>query len=134
MKTIISYWIGFALILVMFAINLYISNGELVQSRSLLQNEISKNSTCNYLTDSLHRMNTSLSKFKTLTFAMIHRDESVKELKHQVGDIVTMKSDSVKGVIEDVIIGGGKYSYYIKYRVLFSDKTTREVIPELIFN
>jgi len=44
-----------------------------------------------------------------------------------------MKNDSAKVVIEDVLIGGGKYNYYIKYRVLLKDNTSRETVPELIY-
>lgn len=48
-------------------------------------------------------------------------------------EIVMMKNDSAKVVIEDVLIGGGKYNYYIKYRVLLKDNTSRETVPELIY-
>jgi hypothetical protein len=64
---------------------------------------------------------------------MIHRDEAINQLKHKVGDIVYLKNDSSRVVIEDVLIGGGKYNYYVKYRVLLKDNTTREMVPELIY-
>lgn len=83
--------------------------------------------------DSLNKANDELSKYKVLTKAMIYRDEAANQLKHKVGDMVYLKSDSARVVIEDVLIGGGKYNYYVKYRVLFKDNTTREMVPELIY-
>lgn len=44
-----------------------------------------------------------------------------------------MKNDSARVIVEDVLIGGGKYDYYVKFRVLFKDNTTKEVKPELIY-
>lgn len=83
--------------------------------------------------DSLNKANGELSKYKTLTQAMIHRDEATSQLKHNIGDMVYLKNDSSRVVIEDVLIGGGKYNYYVKYRVLLKDNTTREIVPELIY-
>jgi hypothetical protein len=64
---------------------------------------------------------------------MVHRDEVTSQLKHKVGELVYMKNDSSKVVIEDVLIGGGKYNYYVKYKVLYKDQSTKEVTPELIY-
>jgi hypothetical protein len=83
--------------------------------------------------DSLNKANGELSKYKALSQAMIHRDEATSQLKHKIGDMVYLKNDSSKVVIEDVLIGGGKYNYYVKYRVLLKDNTTREMVPELIY-
>lgn len=83
--------------------------------------------------DSLNKANGELSKYKVLTQAMIYRDEATNQLKHKVGDRVYLKSDSARVVIEDVLIGGGKYNFYVKYRVLLKDNTTREIVPELIY-
>jgi len=98
-----------------------------------LNKELLEKTTCVYLRDSLFKANTDLSKFKTLTMAMVHREEATSQLKHKVGDLVYMKNDSAKVVIEDVLIGGGKYNYYIKFKVLYKDNTTKEVVPELIY-
>lgn len=106
-------------------------------TKTALQNELKKEtllrSNCGYLKDSLIKLTNDLSKFKTLTMAMVHRDEATKQLKYEVGDIVLLKNDSSRVVIEDVLIGGGKYNYYVKYRVLLKDNTTREIVPELIY-
>jgi hypothetical protein len=98
-----------------------------------LQKELLLNSSCNHHVDSLEYINGELSKFKNLTMAMVHREEATKSLKYQVGDIVMLKSDSSRVVIEDLLIGGGKYNYFIKYRVLFKDDSRKEVTPEMIY-
>ncbi len=106
---------------------------ELANKNEKLAREQSISSTCSITRDSLFRANAELSKYKTLTQAMVHRDEITSQLKHNIGDLVYIKNDSAKVVIEDVLIGGGKYNYYVKYRVLLKDNTTREIVPELIY-
>lgn len=98
----------------------------------LLQEEADK-STCVYKRDSLLKEVMRLSTYKSLTKAMIHRDEATSLLKYGVGDRVCIKRDSSQGVISDVIIGGSKHQYYVKYKVLHKDNTIEEVIPELIY-
>lgn len=103
------------------------------KTNDALQKELLLNSSCNHHVDSLKYINGELSKFKNLTMAMVHREEATKSLKYQVGDIVMLKSDSSRVVIEDLLIGGGKYNYFIKYRVLFRDDSRKEVTPEMIY-
>lgn len=103
------------------------------ETNEKLLNEQSVSSTCSFTRDSLFKVNAELSKYKTLTQAMLHRDEATKQLKYKIGDVVYMKNDSSRVIIEDVLIGGGKYDYYVKFRVLFKDNTTKEVKPELIY-
>lgn len=98
-----------------------------------LQKELLKNASCNHYVDSLVYINGELSKFKSLTMAMIHKEEATRDLKYQVGDVVYLKQDSSRVVVEDLIIGGGKYNYFIKYRVLFKNDSRKEVTPEMIF-
>ncbi len=102
-----------------------------VNNKLLTEQSIS--STCSTTRDSLFKINNDLSKFKTLTMAMVHRNDATEQLKHKVGDVVYMKNDSAKVVIEDVLIGGGKYNYYIKFKILYKDQSTKEVVPELIY-
>ncbi len=98
-----------------------------------LLNEQSLNSTCTYKRDSLSKEVKSLSIYKSLTKAMVHRDEASALLVYKVGDFVYMKRDSARVVVSDIIIGGSKFEYYIKYKVLHKDNSTEEVIPELIY-
>ena len=106
---------------------------QVYEAQTQLEKERLAKATCLAIKDSLLRLNADLSKYKTLTMAMVHRDEVTGQLKHKVGDIVRIKNDSAKVVIEDVLIGGGKYNYYVKFKVLFKDQTTKEVTPELIY-
>jgi azurin len=102
------------------------------RTNEALQKELLLNSNCNHHVDSLQYINGELSKYQNLTLAMVHKNEALEGLK-VVGDIVYMKSDSSRVVIEDVVIGGGKYNYYIKYRVIFKDDKVKEVSPEMIY-
>ena len=83
--------------------------------------------------DSLKKVNWSLSKFKTLSEAMIFRDSVKINLPHTIGEIVRLKNDSSKVVVTDVLIGGGKYNYYIEYKILKKDNSTDLVSPEIIY-
>lgn len=98
-----------------------------------LLNEQKLNSTCSYKRDSLIQIVNELSIYRSLTQAMVNRDEATSSLKYKVGNIVYLKRDSDKVVISDIIIGGSKYEYYVKYKVLHKDNVSEEVIPELIY-
>lgn len=106
---------------------------DLAETNLKLQSEQQQNSNCSYTKDSLYKEVVSLSIYKPLTKAMVHRDEATSLLKYKVGDFVIMKADSSRAVISDIISGGSKFEYYVKYRVLYKDKTTEEVIPELVY-
>lgn len=98
-----------------------------------LLNEQKLNSTCSYKRDSLIQIVNELSIYRSLTKAMVNRDEATSPLRYKVGNMVYLKRDSTKVVISDIIIGGSKYEYYVKYKVLHKDNVSEEVIPELIY-
>jgi hypothetical protein len=106
---------------------------DLVNAQKQLLLEQQKNSTCVFKRDSLIREVKTLSIYQSLTKAMVHRDQATKLLKYKVGDQVYTKRDSSKVVISDVVIGGSQFEYYIKYRVLYKDNTTEELLPELVY-
>lgn len=134
-----TFWIfGFFIVLmgVVFTLMMFSMKDDkrkLDELTTKLSKEQSVSTSCSVSRDSLTRINAELSKYKTLTMAMVYRDDVTKDLKHKVGDIVRLKNDSAKVVIEDVLIGGGKYNYYLKFKVLLKDNTTREVVPELVY-
>lgn len=103
------------------------------KTQAELNKERSSKTSCFATRDSLFRENARLSIYKSLSLAMVHRDEATKELKYQFGDVAHMKLDSSRVVIKAVIIGGSKYDYYIKYKVQYKDKTVEEVEPELLY-
>ena len=83
--------------------------------------------------DSLNVIATTLSSYKSLTYAMIYRDSIRKTLKYKIGDIVYLKSDSSKVVIKDILAGGGKFEHYVKYEILRKDNKTELLSPELVY-
>ena len=83
--------------------------------------------------DSLMRINMYLAKYRALTEAMTYRDSIRLPMKYKVGDVVRLKRDSTRAVVSDIIVGGSGHEYYIKYKVLFKNNTTEEIIPELLY-
>lgn len=124
----------FAIIAYSSLVWVIVKDGKVQQeTNKKLQQEQSLNSTCRYKRDSLSKEVKTLSIYKSLTKAMVHRDEASALLVYKVGDFVYMKRDSARVVVSDIIIGGSKFEYYIKYKVLHKDNSTEEVIPELIY-
>jgi len=140
MKQNIINLVGIILILTLVGTDGYLryqsdtrANKERVELQDKLTSELELSTTCEYKVDSLSIANKRLSAYETLTLAMVHRDEAKSDITYGVGDIVYLKSDSSRVIISDVLIGGGQYNYYVKYRVLFDDDTTKELIPELVY-
>ena len=132
--------ISFTLIILILALVIY----NLSKSNSRKQNLIHelkiaiKNSNHKYQNsvsarDSLNRINAFLAKYRILTEAMTFRDSVTNPLKYKIGDVVRLKVDSSRAIINDIIIGGSKFSYYVKYKVLLKNRTEEEVIPEMIY-
>jgi len=83
--------------------------------------------------DSLSKENKLLSRYRSLTDAMVYRDSIRKPLMFTLGDIAHMKRDSSRVLIKDILVGGGKFNHYIEYKVEFRDKTIETVSPEFIY-
>ncbi len=83
--------------------------------------------------DSALNVINKLSNYRELSESMIYRDSIRKFLKYQVGDIVHKKLDSSKVIISDIITGGDKYTYYIKYIVTNKDNKLEEISPYTIY-
>lgn len=134
-KTIITIGIIVALALTVFflARTIKTKNKELADLNSKISEMEMLYSTATFKGDSLNALNIVLSKYKSLTYAMLYRDSIRKSLKYAVGDIVQLKSDSSKAVIKDILIGGGKFEHYMKYLVVRKDNTTELVSPELVY-
>lgn len=93
------------------AYKLYTSNQDNAEMKDKLSKEQLLNSTCSIQRDSLNKAVKRLSVYKSLTLAMVQRDEATELLKYKVGDFVYLKRDSSKVVISDIIIGGAHYEY-----------------------
>lgn len=135
-----KFWVGSFVILVLLGGYFYLdylkdqrNAKEREDAQKALLIELSGKTSCMYERDSLKRINFELAKYESLTLAMVHRDEATRDLKYKVGDIAYLKTDSSRVVVSDVLIGGSKYNYYIRYRVTFSDDTEKEVIPEFLY-
>lgn len=89
--------------------------------------------TLEYTKDSLAIINTLLSKYRALTDAMKYRDSVRLQMSYSVGDAVYIKRDSSRAIISDIIIGGSKHEYYVKYKILFKDGLEEEILPELLY-
>lgn len=85
------------------------------------------------LADSAIERNTILATHEPLTLSMIYRDSIRKLLKYKIGEIVFLKPDSSKAVIKDILVGGGKYEYYMKYQIVRKDYTSDIVTPEMVY-
>jgi hypothetical protein len=86
-----------------------------------------------YTKDSLMLINAFLAKYRTLTVAMTYRDSVRMSLKYQIGDVVRLKRDSTRAIISDIIVGGGKYEYYIKYKVMLKNGQEENVAQEMLY-
>lgn len=81
--------------------------------------------------DSVMAMNSMLYSQRQLTEAMNYRDQTTEDLL-KVGDPARFKPDSSLVFVKNVIIGGGKYLYYVEYEVQFKDHHSEMVAPEML--
>lgn len=115
--------------------NMKVKEKEL-QIKELQSKYSSENSRYNKISatkDSLMLINSFLAKYRALTEAMTYRDSVRIPMQYKIGDVVHLKRDSSRAIISDIVVGGSKYDYYIKYKVMFKDKTTEDIIPELLY-
>jgi hypothetical protein len=83
--------------------------------------------------DSLMLVNAFLARYRSLTVAMSYRDSVRLTMKYCIGDVVRLKRDSSRAIVNDIIVGGGKHEYYIKYEVIFKNGNKEELVPELLY-
>lgn len=104
-----------------------------IETQIQLANELSGKTSCIATKDSLKRENAQLSVYKTLTKAMVHRDEAAVLLAYKSGQTAHLKRDSSRVVITGIIVGGNKYNYFIQYSVEYPDGKPGYVDPSLIY-
>ena len=100
---------------------------------SYLVNESNSIERVSKTSDSLAGKLKYFKKYESLVDATFFRDSTISSLKYKAGDIVLLKPDSSKVVIKEIIIGGTKYEYYIKYKVILKDRSQLEITPELLY-
>lgn len=97
------------------------------------QQEITRLTMANRTIDSLSTIANHLIKYRGLVEAGYTRDSSRIVIPHKIGDIVKLKFDNSDVVITDIIVGGGQFEYYVRYRVMHSNRKTEEIAPEMVF-
>lgn len=101
--------------------------------QAMILKEKSDKSDCVRKRDSLAMEVKRLSIYESLSRSMAFRDDATALLRHKVGDVAYAKRDSARIIISDIVIGGSKYEYYVRYVVVRADNTMEEVAPELIY-
>lgn len=79
--------------------------------------------------DSLQKNLNFLWQYKTLVQASKVRDQVGANFNFYPGDRVRLKADSSVVVITDLIVGGNRYNYFIKFLVKNNKGTQSEVSP-----
>lgn len=100
---------------------------------SQYQSELLKNSKISFYSDSVKRVLTLLNKYRYVSESQSFRDSVLRLLAFKTGDIVFKKLDSSKVLITDVIIGGGRFDYYFRYKVLNKEGKEEELKPEFLY-
>jgi len=129
-----------ALIAILLLVVIYFMNRKINESKQkiqqlekvLLNSNIDSKNLLN-ARDSLIMINKFLSQYKVLTQAMTYRDNVRQPLKYSIGQSVYLRRDSSKAVVSDIVVGGGKHEYYIKYVVVFPDKTEESIVPDMLY-
>jgi len=140
MKKKVILIVVFSLVIIIMGYIIYSLNKKVEdknQEITILE-KASKNADIKYTNlmnskDSLMLIDAFLAKYRTLTVAMTYRDSVRLSMKYKIGDIAHLKRDSSKVVISDIIIGGGKYEYYIKYKVMLKNGQEEEIAQELLY-
>ena len=108
------------------------TNKKDLEMAKMLMTEANKSESYRYKNDSLATITRENIAYRELVRKMVARDMSGKSELPEVGSIVIFKNDSTRGVLSDIIIGGGKFDYYVKCRVVRKDGTATEIKPEML--
>ncbi|MBA3972377.1 MAG: hypothetical protein H0X46_09600 [Bacteroidetes bacterium] len=84
--------------------------------------------------DSLYRINMRFNKYRHAAESQAFRDSISRRMEYKPGDYAFTKTDSARVIITDIIIGGGLYDYYFRYRIMDRSGAEKEIKPELLFN
>lgn len=140
MKKKVVLIIIFSLIIIGLGLAIYWLNNTVEEKQRKIadlekesRNTNSKYNKLMHTKDSLMLVNAFLAKYRTLTVAMTYRDSVRLGMNYTVGDVVHLKRDSSRVIISDIIIGGSKHEYYIKYKVMFKNGNEEDVVPELLY-
>jgi hypothetical protein len=98
-----------------------------------LRSEISKLKTKELQTrssrDSLAAVLQPYLGYDALLRANMKRDEAYAALPFKYGDKILLLPDSARGMINEVIMGGNPWNYYIRYKIMLKGGKETEVYP-----
>ncbi len=101
--------------------------------QKLYHTERSSNSALSMRVDSMQKAIKELYAYQPLTSEMIQRDKIRSTMKYQPGDFARMKIDSSKVLIVDIVAGGDKYNYTLKYKIQKGHNIHEEISPQLLY-
>lgn len=84
--------------------------------------------------DSLCKVNMRFNKYRHAAESQAFRDSVSRRMDFKPGDFAYKKTDSTRVIVTDIIIGGGLFDYYFRYRVMDKTGNEQEIIPELLFS
>lgn len=84
--------------------------------------------------DSLYRINMSFDKYRHAAESQAFRDSVSRRMEFKPGDTAFKKTDSTRVIVTDIIVGGGLYEYYFRYRITNRLGVEEEIKPELLYN
>lgn len=130
--------VGLILILVLsiyLSFNMYKEKDhENDKNRADFVSMMSKFQNVSRYSDSLYKVNMKFDMYRHAAESQAFRDSICRRMIHKPGDLVYRKIDSAKVLITDIVIGGGKYDYYFRYRIIDASDKESEIKPELIYN
>jgi hypothetical protein len=106
---------------------------ELKESIKLLTKEIKnvkiKKHVVEIKRDSLQRNLDYLWQYKPLVQSSKFRDQIAANFNFHPGDRVRLKSDSSIVLVTDILVGGNRYNYFIKFIIKNNKGNTLEISP-----
>jgi hypothetical protein len=136
-------WTGIITLIILFSIFIYLDltshstdierkDRELARKSQLLAEKDRLYTAAANSRDSSKRILVRIAPYRALADMMSYRDSVASGLPHKVGQIVYIKPDSSKAVIEEILISGNRFESKIKFVVRTKDKEF-ELFPETIY-
>jgi hypothetical protein len=129
-----------SLVFIGLIIAVYVLNQNLSEKKRAIanmelasRNATARNKQLMKTRDSVLLINKFLARYRTLTVAMLYRDSVRLPMKYKIGDMVCLKQDSSRAIVTDIVAGGGKHEYYIRYKIIFKNGSEKEIAPELLY-
>ena len=126
--------ISFLLIWIVYRQNIKLSEYEKEKSILLTQLSSSNNAfgEASASRDSAVHVLSGIKEYRTLVDYMKYRDSISSGLKYKIGDVVLIKPDSSKAVIQDIQMGGNKNEFYIRF-IVRTKHGEETITPQILF-